>query len=356
MVIALTVSVILLTGAVVFGSTADTLGQGSADDAEQIDNQSQLLDGTSFVDVARCCGGTNERVYDSRGNAVRMTGANDSYIQSTEDVTVATDDNMTVTAWGAVNSSSSSENMTLLNAAGRVVIQFDGANTDWLIFYHSAETGESYQLRANAPNQPSTYEHIAVRANGTHLTVFRDATAVNSTSLTDSGRAVADADVNSSNWHGELEEVRSFDDALTNSTISELESDAVGPQPGHNRTSRIMFDEPEKDNQLLFFASGRIATSNVTFVDGKPGSELDGVGLIASITGSTDYEWDSDGPRLRAVDGGEIDGAPVAYVSYDKEGPSVAITEGFASFIELAAIIPLLVVAVALLARLRGMS
>jgi hypothetical protein len=352
-IVALSVSVVLLTGAVVFGATADTLGQGSADDAERITNQSQLLDGTNFVDVADCCGGTNERVLDSRGYAVQLSGTSDSYVQSSDDIQVATDENATVAVWGYVNRSAGGEEMTLANVGGRVIIQYNGTASEWVIFYHSGYSGDSYRLTAAAPNQPSSWTHLAPRVNGTHLTVYRDGAAVNATTITDP--SVVDAEVNSTNWHGRLEELRTFDAALSESTIAELESDAVGPQPGTNRTSRVMFDEPNRRSQLLFFSAGEIRTSNVTYATGQPGSEMDGVGLIASIIGTTDYEWDTDGPRMRAVDGGELDGAPVAYVSYDKDGPSVAITEGFAAFIELAAIIPILLIAVVLVARLRGL-
>jgi hypothetical protein len=118
-----------------------------------------------------------------------------------------------------------------------------------------------------------------------------------------------------------------------------------------------MFDQPDKSTQLLLYTDTKLIQSNVTYSAGFSEQIMDGVSFTASLTGSTDYEWYEKGPEIRPVDGGELDGAPVAYASYDFKSTGLGVFLGFLDTIELAAIVPLLLMmslAVFALRKLEG--
>lgn len=296
--------------------------------------------------------GFNETVVNSLGHAVNLTGANDSYIQSRDEVNFG-DDTWTVTAWGYVDNDAASDTRTLVSVDGRVIIDYNGSQGVWTAWYYDDGSRNSYRVNVSAPNQPTNFSMVTVRANDTHLTIFRNTTQGETEAL--SGSSIAQANVNATNWDGRLEELRTFDDPLSDSEISSLHSQPVHPQPGTNRTARAMFDQPDRATQHLYFTGTGLLTSNVTYSAGHPGSEMQGVSLWNELTGESDYRWDSDGPRIMAVDGGELDGAPVAFVSFDSRAMLPDMVQGFANFIEFAALVPLILIVVVVIARVKSM-
>jgi len=353
-VVALGVAIALLLGATIWGALGGVATPDADEDTDiRVTNDPVLLDGLSTIRIDKG-EGTNETVRNSLGNAIVFSGTDDSYAEATGDVTVATDDNWTVAAWARVNSTSSAEDMTLVNAGGRVMIQYNGTTSDWELYYHSGVNGNTYRVTAAAPDQPSSYTHIAARANGTHLTLYRNGTARNSTQI--QGDSVTAVRVNSTNWHGRLEEYRSYDDALTTQTVNALYTSPVAPVQDVNRTGRVMFDRAGANPQYFYFTGVALSTSNVTYADGHPGSVMDGAGIVNAITGSTDYRWDTRGPKIKPVDDGGLDGAPVAFVSYEPDPAMFNTLSGLASVVSFAAIIPIVLLAVLAIARLRGLS
>lgn len=298
--------------------------------------------------------GTNETVYNSRGYAVNLTGTNDSYVQSRDTYQIAEDDTWTVAASGYVDADAENDTMTLVSVNGRVIIDYNGsgATNQWTAWYYDDGSRNSYRVNVSAPNQPASLTQVSVRSNSTHLTIYRNGTQGETVAL--SGDSIADANVNATNWNGRLDELRTYDDALTASQISTLHSQPNHPIAGTNQTSRAMFDEPGRSTQRLFFTNTELTTSNVTYSAGWPGEVMDGASLWNSITSETDYEWDTNGPKIRPVSGGELDEAPVAYVDYDKEDATDAVVQGYVRSIGIAALLPLLFVSLLVVVRLRN--
>lgn len=333
-------AVILLVGVSVVSSTVNTtVATGSASDAV-------LLDGTTFVTVADTIG-VNETVYDSRGYAVELTGANDSYIQSEQTVQIASDTNWTVSVWAARNAS---ENMTAVSVQGRLLINYNESQGNWTAWYYKDDSRDSFEVSVNATAQQDELVNVMAIRNGSTLTLYAGNNS-QSNSVDVSGNNIVSAPVNSTNWDGELEELRLSDAAWNDSVRQDHVDNPIDPQPV-NMTGRVMFDQPDASTQLFFYAPGGITTSNVSFVSGLPGSELSSGGVF----NSGDYDWKERGPKIRAVSGGELDGAPVAYVDYDAKDRAKAFLDSFVAGIGLAGILLILVPVGGILTYLYGIK
>ena len=281
-------------------ATDDGGGQGTVQEQTGV-----TLNGTQYVTLSDTQG-TNETVYDSRGYAVELQGQPNSYIKSSSDIRVANDTTWTVSAWA---SRQTNADMTALDIDGQLLLGYNATNDVWDMYYYNRENRDSYRLNTTATSARGELENVVVQRDGSTLTIYTNASNANSISLS-GGTAPT---LNYSAWDGRLEEVRLADDVWNTTERSEHYTNPIDPIP-QNATGRMMFDEPYRDAQRFFYASGDVETSNVDFVDGLDGQELTRDGVVA--TG--DYEWDSDGPRLRPVQGGEIEAAPVAYVDYDR--------------------------------------
>lgn len=322
------------------------------DGIRMVEGDTVLLGETGEWVAVSNAAGYDETVVDSRGYAVNLTGASDSYVQTKHGIELAGDATWTISAGGRVDSEAASDHMTLVSADGRVVIEYDGANSQWSAWYYDEGSRDSYRVNVSAPNQPSSWAVVTAWSNGTHVAIYRDGTRGEVVNTTTSN--IASASVESQNWNGRMDELRVFDDALSDATIGELSSDAVAPQPGTNRTARAMFDEPGRAEQRLFFAPTSLVTSNATYSGGFPGSEMDGASTLNDITGATDYQWSTQGPQIKPVGGGELEGAPVAYVTYQREEALASIVSAWASFAELAALLPLLLIILVIMGRMRN--
>lgn len=293
--------------------------------------------------------GVDPDVTTSRGYAVNLTGAPDSYVKSDDGIDIATDDTWTVSTWARADPDATPNTMTAVDVAGRLSIRYNQTSAEWVAWYYDDGTGNSYELAASDASQPGNYSNVQVVANGTHIQIYHNNTAGDSAALTTS--SVADAPANTSEWDGRLEEIRTFDDALNATTRQELVESPVHPQAGTNRTARVMFDEPSASQQPIFFSDATMAQQNVTFSAGFDGQQLtEGQYAFAG----SDYEWMESGPKIRLLDGGDADGAPVVYVDYTEQLLSPATwTPTATTVIGLAAILPMLLLIGYLLAVLR---
>lgn len=296
--------------------------------------------------------GFNPTVVNSRGYAVNLTGADDSYVESKQSFELSTDDTWTVSVGARADAEAAGDTMTAVSLDGRLTIVYNGSQGVWTAWYYDEGARNSYQVNVSAPNQPGNLTNVIVWSNGTHLAIYRDNTQGDLKDITTS--SIADAPVSSTNWNGRLDEVRTYDDALNTTQRQQVVGSPVAPLPGTNRTSRTMFDEPEQRTQDIFFTDTRLETSNATFSQGYAGDVMDRKDLISDITGETDYVWETSGPQIYVVEGGELDGAPVAYVEYDYEGALSSIINAWSDLVGLAALLPLLFVVVAIIALVRG--
>lgn len=286
-------------------------------------------------------------VRDSQGNAVRLTGADDSYIQSQEDVDLASDDTWTVSTWAAVNSSATGETMTAVSANARVIIEYNGSDSQWSAWYYKEGSRDSYRVNVSAPS-PTDYTLVTATANSTHFTIYRNTTQGEVVDITTS--SIEDATVEASNWDGTLDETRVFDDATNDSQQSDLHSNPVAPRKDRDRSARIMYDEGHGDTTAIYFTGARADVSNATWVDGLPGNDL--------VEG-TDYELDQEAGTITAVAGGKIDGAPVVWIEYryeplNKVGKLAAVLTGaYGLFATSVLIIPAVAILAVLLVGVR---
>jgi len=340
------VGVILFTGTYVLnGVVATDSGGGDVSSAA-------LLEGTNWVSLGDHVG-KNPTVMNSLGNAVELNGTDDSYWRSSDDVEIATDGNWTVSVWGSVNQSAENKTMTALSINGRITVNYNGSTNEWVAWYYDEADRHSYELAVNASDQPATLTNVQVVRNGDTLTLYHNNSASDSVSL--ANESSVSAPVESTNWDGRLDEVRTFDSALGSGDRDALVADPVAPAPDTNRTARIMFDEPGKDRQLLFFAPGSIITSNVGYADGLPGEKMERSGAISDITGSTDYRWDVVGPMIKPVDGGQLEHAPVAYVSYTRQSNLDTFVDDWTQAISLAGVLFILLPLGAIFVYLQAM-
>lgn len=310
-------------------------------------NETVLLDGAGNWTTIDSGTGTNETVFDSRGHAINLTGADDSYVESESQFEIAADKTWTIHVGARVDSAAQNDTMTAISANGRVVVTYNGSVDEWQAWYYEEDDRDSYQVNVSATNQPQNYTHVFVQSNGTHISIYRNTTQGSVANISQNDTVAAP--INNSNWNGRLDELRTFDDPLTSTERSNLVADPVAPRVGTNRTSRIMFDEPARATQRIFFTDTDLQTSNATYSDGFAGS---------TMVNGTDYEWDTDGPRIKPLAGGDLDGAPVAYVDYDLEGGSATLLtptlNSWADFVQVAILVPLILVAVLILRLLRG--
>lgn len=346
-VMSLVVAIALMVGTSVVGDI--TAGQDGI--REQQSTAVLLGDTGEFVSIADGQG-YDETVRDSRGYAVNMTGAGDSYVKSSSPIDIASDDTWTVSLWAHVDDGSETETMTALSVNGRVVINYNGSDGNWTAWYYDESSTSSWQVNVSAPGQPANLTNVQVWSNGTHLTIYQNGTQGEMKTIT--GDNIESAPITTSNWDGRLDEVRTFDDPLNSTERSEIYNSPVAPQNNTNRTSRIMFDQPEKSTQLIFFSDSELEQSNVTFSEGLPGHVMDGANVINDITGTTDYQWETNGPQIKPIDGGELDGAPVAYVDYSYEGALSGVVQSWSSAVTLAAMIPLIGVVLVIVRLLNG--
>lgn len=247
------------------------------------------------------------QVNDSTGTAVLLTGANDSYIESDDTIKVPSDGTWTIGTWAQVDSNGTAENetMTLASVEGEVLLHYNGSSSQWSAYYYNESSRNSYRVNVSAPNQPGNLTWVAAWSNGTHFTVYANTTRGEIVEL--AGENSAEAEWNASNWDGMVEELRILDKPLNATERSDHVSDPVAPLKGAGVSARLMFDEGDGTSTAVYFTGGSATVSNVTWGQGHPGNIL---------TQGDDYAvgWFSD--AIKALEGGRLDGAPVAWVTY----------------------------------------
>jgi len=278
----------------------ETLATGT--DSSRV-NTHALLDGTSWTTIDDSVG-QNEEVYNSLGFAVNLTGADDSYAQTTQSISLSSDETWTVSVWAHVDPAAASSNMTAVSANGRLLINYNGTAGEWRAWYYDEGSRHSYQVSVAEQGPATALENVVVARNGSTLTIYANTTAGTTADLTTANSQPAPTEA--TNLDGRLEETRISDTAWNASIRSSHYSTPIDPLPV-NRSARIMYDEPYRDSQLIFYSPASLETNNATFAAGLPGSEL---------TAGTDYEFQTDGPTLVATDTGALADAPVAYVDY----------------------------------------
>lgn len=341
------VGVILFVGIAAVSTTIE-----GSDASKSRVSQPALLDGTTPTVIGDTTG-IDEKVYNSLGNAVELTGANDSYYQSTASIGAINDSTWTVSTFAQVDAAATNNTMTALSLGGDLILYYNGTTSNWTAWFYDDGPRTTHSVTVNAPAPTSTLQHLIVERDGDTLTIYRNNTAGESANLS---QATPAAPPNTTNWDGTLEEMRSFDTALNASQRTQLRDNPIAPLPNTDRTARIMYDEPDSNTQLLFFTSGQIQLYNASIVDGFAGERMEGESFSNNLAGATDYRWDVDGPTIRAVDGGSLDGAPVAYTEYTSYGIVGGLVSDYQSALILAGLVLVILPLGAILTYLRDTS
>lgn len=335
----LAIALVIMVGSIVLVGFWDT--GANADNTEAVEIEAT----DTWIDVGYDQRGVNERVYDSTGTAVSLSGSSSSYFEAQQDVTFTTDANWTVSTWAAADSGVSDER-AVVSLDGRVVIAYNASTDEWVGWYYDESTTASYELRANAQSQPSSLENVQFAANGTHLALYAGSTATPDDTAVLDGSSYAEAP-SAQNWDGRIDEVRTWGGALDEANRSAVRDDPTGALPATNHTARIMFDEHWRtDSQLLLYADGRVDLNDATISsNGLAGTLMDR---------GDDYEWRVGGSDLYVYSSGRLAQDPVAYVLWDDaETTTDDVEDSWWSFAELGTTLMLVVMVVSVIGVVR---
>lgn len=345
-------TVLIISISILFGlMIADDLVHSVDTEGGSVVRDAGLLKDNGVYTTLNDGRGDGQTVYKTTGFAVNTTGADDSFIESDTSINLSSDDNWTVSAWAFVDSGSAS-NMSALSVNGRVIITFNQTEGNWSAWYYDDGSTNSHEVNVSTSgSETGNFTNIIVWSNSTHLQIYRNNTLGDTKNISTDN--ISPAPVNSTNWDGRLEEIRTFDRALDSSNRSTVVDTPVEQLPDADPTARIMFDQPNESTQLLLYTDADVTQSNVTFSSGFAEQIMDEGDF--SVTGA-DYKWDVVGPKLAPVGGGELDGAPVAYATYDfgAQGLRDAVID-YGRAMELAANIAILLVVGLIIVRLRGL-
>lgn len=281
-----------------------------------VEEHARLADEGEWVHIDHGDLGRDQTVFDSRGNAIRLTGADDSFVESDQSIEFATDANWTVSTWANVSDGAGSKNMTAVSLNGRVLLQYNGSQSNWSVWYFDEGSRDSWRANVSAPNQPGNFTLITAQHNGTHLTIYRNQTQGDVVN-TSAGDNIEPVWINATNWEGDLDETRTWDANITDAQRNALFNNPIDPVV-NSRTARLYYDQGTGTEVLVFHAGGTATLSNGSWVDGLAGKTLDEKTGPADVVGGNDYEWDEEGPRIKPRSGGELEDQPVAWVDYTR--------------------------------------
>lgn len=256
--------------------------------------------------------GKNETIVNSRGNAIKTTGAADSYVTADGDVALATNGTWSVQQAVAIDKNATSGKHVILSIGDPdLLLLYDNSTgtANWSAVWFSAT--DSYRVNISAPS-PTARTHVYAQMNGSNLTIWRNETKGGSTTIDGAGAPTGNL-TTADGCPCWLEETRAWDDYLNASQRNQTISQPVAPLEA-NQTLRIMYDKGTGGEVLVFWTGQTGTVSNATWVDGYDGTVLSSGGLVAA----GDYDWRGDGPEVKATVGGALDGAPVAWVDYTK--------------------------------------
>lgn len=314
----------------------------------QLTNQSVEFDAGQWSQIDsrdRYDVNTVHRVVESTGYAIELTGADDSYWQSTDSVDISSDSTWTVCVWASVDAAGDAKNrtMTALSVDGRVIIQYNGTDGNWSAWFYDDGSTNSYRVNVSAPNQPGNLTQVCAWHDGSTFAIYRNATRGGTADTTKA--SIEDADLNASHWDGRQDEVRTFDEALNASQRNATYQQPVSPLANAARTGRIYFDSGAGTTEPIFFTAGSATLSNASWtLSGWDGAVL-AKGSDYAVSG------DGDGDGIRIFESSPVAEAPAVWVTYSgTDAPLVYPVVGVLSpGIGLLAVLGIVIVAVAVM-------
>lgn len=345
-VIALMLGVVLLDSFAVTGAWGETTRSGS------ISYDAARLNGTgSYVSYGERAG-NNETVYQTTGFAMQFSGSSSSELSGTG-WTLGNDTTWHASVWAQPHDGATAQTMKIMSISdGELIIYYNGSASEWAAWYYNQSGRQSYEASVATVTPTNGLTNIQVRANGTHLSIYRNNTVGDEVSI--QGVSSVDAPTEAGNWNGTVEELRTFNESLASADRQTLIDQPAEQRPGLGRTMRVMFDQPNTTSELVLLAGGTATASDISYVGGFPADVMQRKTLQNDMAGTSDYRWTVDGPSISPVTGGELDGAPVAYASYDvrvSDPPLGVELSSLVQWIQIAAILPLLITVVYVLSK-----
>lgn len=325
-VLSVTIIMVIL-GSVLAGGVFDTTISTERDTVEMTGGAG-TFDTTFLGDVS------NISAESTLGDAVALTGAPDSEIAASMDVTLGD-------SWSACTYSQA-DPVVEGNGSTRSLLSADTDRYDIALVYNDS-TGEYqgwfYDAAARSTHAASvaapdpTNQTLVCAINNESAQTFQVARNTTRGAATDTSQQDFADRPNAENWHGVLEETRLYPSALTDSQLSRWTTHPVLSVEGTRPAARLMYDTRDRSTSTVpvYFGSGSAGLSNASLVDGATGPEL--------VQGE---DWDRGGllswyssDEIYAVDGGVLTGdGDVLFLTYDIDESAIELVQlGFALFV-----------------------
>lgn len=246
--------------------------------------------------------------------SVKATTGDGVALDGSQNVTVPTG-NITTGSWtlcaaGSLGDSANRDATYTLAAADDGSAMLLYSNGSWVAWMQN-ESGATARAAVPAPSPgngflDAKYTPVCGRYTESNTTLRIRAAGEEDTDQLD---ATADPRNVSQDWIGAVDELRSFNNSVSNATLTAYTSEPARPFPSENRTVRVMFDRVSGGSTRVYWAS----TSSVSL---NGASITSGVSDFGPDAGS-DYTLAEDPLTITILAGGDLEGAPFVVVSGD---------------------------------------
>jgi hypothetical protein len=279
------------------------------------------------------------------GDAVRLTGANDSEIDVQASPAISGSHELCTVATADASVTSNDETRVLYQLKD-LVLYYNGTTDRYEAWYYDDGSRESTVVGVAAND--ATAETLVcgqVNASTDTVTIYRNTTQGSSEVLDGDAPTESPPD---NNWNGTIDETRVYNRTLTSSQRSEYNSTRALAVTGAAPALRITYDsfKSSPDSVATYFSGGGADLSNASLANGVSGPAL---------TAGTDYTTDGD---TISVAGGQLDGeGEVVYADYDlTDDPKAAAISAVSTAVEMIPVIVIVLVSAAILVTVRRFS
>lgn len=204
-------------------------------------------------------------------------------------------------------------NMTVAVVDGEHHIQYHGnrSTPQWVGLYYDPGEREDYDVSV-AATDTANRTHLCFQEQDDNITLYANGTASPSVNTT-GAYSLTVARYNLSDLNGSVDETRVYNASTNASQRTSLRDHPSRPLPALTPTARLMYDARSGPVSAfpIYFAGSDATVTNAQLQPGVSGDTLQE---------GTDYTTSNPGlafPKLSVVDGGDLDGAPVVFVTYD---------------------------------------
>lgn len=239
---------------------------------------------------------------------VRATKENALLFDGSSSVSTNAAQNMTDGSWSVCSSAQLADTAS----PNETYTVFAHDNASVLILYDAGQWTASYdngtadaRATIDAPSPKDGYTAVCARydASTEELVVARDGTV----SAPDTMDTITNVRNATWDWNGKLDEIRVWDEAVSNSTITAYSDDPVQPLNSTSQIARFMFDEGKGSSTTVHYSASDATVHGAQWSEGVEGPNL---------KRGTDYEVYGDPLTVKVVSGSYLEGAPVAFATW----------------------------------------